>query len=170
MIRDLWALEESIRWWDTFRNIPIFHFFPPYYINETPAVRRAPLVAEHRLCSFIFRYVAKAPLGWLWQGPPNVRRWPMLRSQAARPECVWPGWKVPFRPGAASLPLAPLHHWEPFRGKRGGAGGGRGGGGGVEKKKIRVELKYEDCCAISPAWMCKRVTHIIRNVCKGLEF
>lgn len=58
------------------------------------------------LTLFIHSQVCRrAPLGWLWQAPPNVRRWPMLRSQAARPECVWPGWKVPFRPSAASLLL-----------------------------------------------------------------
>lgn len=54
-----------------------------------------------------FQVCCRASLGWLWQGAPNVKRWPMLRSQAARPECVWPGWNVPFRPSTASLPLLP---------------------------------------------------------------
>lgn len=63
-------------------------------------------VASATVTLFIhFQVCGRALLGWLWQGPPNVRRWPMLRSQAARPECVWPGWKVPFRPTAASLLL-----------------------------------------------------------------
>lgn len=107
-----------------------------------------------------FQVCCRAPLGWLWQGPPNVRRWPMLRSQAARPECVWPGWKVPFRPSAASLPLLPSTT-ESHSERREEVEDEE-----TEEEEGRCGTKVWTALYKSSAWMYTCVTHIIRNVCK----
>jgi len=102
-----------------------------------------------------FQVCCRAPLGWLWQGPPNVRRWPMLRSQAARPECVWPGWKVPFRPSAASLPLLPSATESHSEGRE-----KEEVEEGQNKKKLQCGTKVWTVLCKSPAWMYTCVTHI----------
>ena len=137
----------------------IFHVEITWYEEQNRTVKHACFVVAGSGASTLFihfQVCCRAPLGWLWQGPPNVRRWPMLRSQAARPECVWPGWKVPFRPSAASLPLLSSATESHSEGREEEEEEEEEG----QKKSSSVQLKYEHCCA-NHQLGCVCVTHKI---------